>query len=148
MPDIFISYSRRDGDFGKKLHQTFVGLQKDIWMDWEDIPLTADWWTEIRRGIETSDNFVLIMSPDSIGSPVCQLEIEYARRMNKRIVPVFHRDPQFEESTRSVIERTKTDEHLRRMMDGRDAAQLMEDNKKTLATLNWVFFKDEDNFEE
>src|SRR5687767_14824337 len=138
MPDIFISYSRRDGDFSKKLHQMFSGQQKDIWVDWEDIPLTSDWWTEIKRGIETSDNFVLIMSPDSIGSPVCQLEIEYARQMNKRIVPLFHRDPQFEEANRSLVERAKVDEHLRRMLEGKDVERLLEDNKKVLATLNWV----------
>jgi len=34
MPDVFISYSRRDQPFVRRL-------------DWEDIPPTAKWWSEI-----------------------------------------------------------------------------------------------------
>ncbi|MCU0511504.1 MAG: TIR domain-containing protein [Anaerolineae bacterium] len=148
MPDVFISYSRRDLEFGKKLHQVFTSQGKDVWMDWEDIPLSSDWWTEIQRGIDTADNFLLIMSPDSIGSPVCQLEIEHARQMNKRIVPIFHRPVDNAQAINDVLERIQKDEHLKRMMGSRDARALFDENNRVLATINWVFFKPEDAFEE
>src|SRR5690606_34759349 len=95
MADIFISYARRDEAFGRKLHARLTGLKRDVWMDWEDIPFNSDWWQEIKRGIETSDNFLIILTNDFVSSPVCMLEVDYARQHNKRILVVAHN---FEES--------------------------------------------------
>lgn len=92
MPDIFISYSRRDKEFIQKLDQAFKSLQKDVWVDWEDIPPTADWWQEIKDGIDESDNFVFVISPDSVSSEVCGRELNYALENGKRLVPVLFRE--------------------------------------------------------
>ena len=59
MADIFISYSRKDKGFVQQLHAVLASQKRDIWVDWEDIPLTADWMAEIRSGIES-----LEFSPD------------------------------------------------------------------------------------
>jgi hypothetical protein len=61
-------------------------------VDWEDIPLTADWWQEIQRGIEGAQTFVFILSPDSIASKVCREEIDHAIAHHKRLVPIVHRE--------------------------------------------------------
>ncbi|MBE9228739.1 TIR domain-containing protein [Phormidium sp. LEGE 05292] len=116
MTDIFISYSRRDRDFVKSLHQTFIKLGRDVWVDWEDIPLTADWKQEIFTGIEGTDNFLFILSPDSIKSQYCGEELEYAIKNHKRLIPVVYREvnPQ--------------------------------DVHPTLAALNWIFIRNEDDF--
>jgi WD40 repeat protein len=148
MPDVFISYSRRDGEFSRKLHQKFSELGKDVWMDWEDIPLTSDWWEEIRKGIETSDNFILVMSPDSIGSPVCQLEIDHALKFNKRIIPLFHRDPLFDTALTGIVERVQSDKNLNKMTEQFNILAVYGTNRDTLSKLNWVFFKPEDEFDE
>jgi hypothetical protein len=37
MIDAFISYSRRDKGFVRKLHATLVNLERDIWVDWESL---------------------------------------------------------------------------------------------------------------
>jgi len=50
MTDVFISYSRKDSDFMRRLHEALTKHQRDIWVDWEDIPLSADWWKEICAG--------------------------------------------------------------------------------------------------
>lgn len=147
MPQVFISYSRRDGDFGKRLHTALTGEQRDVWMDWEDIPLTADWWQEIKRGIEASDNFVLIMSPDSIGSPICQLEIEHAIVCGKRIIPVFYRDPDVDTAFANAAERVANDEYVSKMLASRDVLILCKDNWAVVGALNWVFFGVDDEFE-
>jgi hypothetical protein len=93
MADVFISYSRRDTDFMRLLHtelsQTY---RRDIWVDWEDIPLSADWWDEICEAIEGADTFCFIISPDSVTSEVCRKEIEHAVLNNKRFVPISFRD--------------------------------------------------------
>lgn len=92
MTDVFISYSRKDKDFVQTLHHALAAEGRDIWVDWEDIPLTADWWTEIQRGIEAANTFVFVISPDSATSTVCGQELDHAINHNKRIVPVVYRN--------------------------------------------------------
>ena len=41
---VFISYSRKDKPFVQSLHEQLSTHPIDSWVDWEDIPLTADWW--------------------------------------------------------------------------------------------------------
>ena len=65
MADVFISYSRKDKSFVQRLFEALETDSRDAWVDWEDIPLTADWWAEIQEGIEASDTFVFVISPDS-----------------------------------------------------------------------------------
>ena len=89
--DVFISYSRKDKSFVQKLHEALTQKQKDSWVDWEDIPLTADWWLEIQEGIEGSHTFVFVISPDSVISKVCHQEIEHAVQHNKRLIPIVCR---------------------------------------------------------
>ncbi len=92
MSDVFISYSRKDKDFVKVLHGRLIQGDRETWVDWEDIPLSADWWQEIERGIEAADMFVFVISPDSVASKVCGQEIDHAVTHNKRLVPVVRRD--------------------------------------------------------
>ncbi|MGQ9889859.1 MAG: TIR domain-containing protein [Aggregatilineales bacterium] len=92
MADVFISYSRKDADFMRRLHAALSAQQRDVWVDWEDIPLTANWWQEICAAIEAADTFIFIISPDSIASEVCRNEIEHAVQNNKRFIPLLYRD--------------------------------------------------------
>ena len=48
----------------------------------------ADWLAEIYSGIEAADSFLFIISPDSVASKICTLEIEHTVKHNKRLVPV------------------------------------------------------------
>jgi WD40 repeat protein len=118
MSDVFISYSRKDKEFVKVLHQALTTSHYNAWVDWEDIPLTANWWSEIKSGIEQADTFVFIISPDSIHSKVCGQELDHAVTHNKRLVPIVRRD-------------------------GFDS-ELM---RPALRQHNWLFFRDEDDFD-
>jgi hypothetical protein len=113
--DVFISYSRLDVAFAQKLDESLKATGRDPWIDWDDIPLTADWWEEIQRGIEAANTFVFIISPDSVTSEVCNREVDHAAGHNKRIVPVVYRDA--------------------------------DDVPPTLAHLNWLFFRETDDFD-
>jgi WD40 repeat protein len=97
MPDVFISYSRKDEVFVRRLHQALARLNRDVWVDWEDIPLTADWWREIQSGIEAADTFIFVISPDSARSEVCYNEVDHANTHKKRIVPIVVRSPSKED---------------------------------------------------
>lgn len=127
MPDIssfsniFISYSRRDAEFVRKVDAAFKTAGLEVWVDWEDIPLSVDWWEEIKDGIESADVFVFIISPDSVTSEVCRNEIEHAIKHNKRFVPVLYRE----------IDRNALKDTLH----------------PAITSHNWVFFRETDEFE-
>ncbi|MEL6763291.1 MAG: TIR domain-containing protein, partial [Cyanobacteria bacterium J06607_6] len=89
--DVFISYSRVDSDFARKLNDRLQMQGKLTWFDQESIASGADFQQEIYRGIETSDHFLFILSPEAVNSPYCADEVEYAHKLNKRVVTVRHR---------------------------------------------------------
>jgi WD40 repeat protein len=96
MTDLFISYSRNNIEFARQLVNSLLEqnyTHEDIWIDWDDIPASADWWHEIEIGIESSDNFVFILSPDSLSSKVCADELAYAVSLNKRLIPIIYIEP-------------------------------------------------------
>jgi WD40 repeat protein len=117
MPDVFISYSRRDREFVEKLYAALVAQGKDVWIDFKDIPLTAEWLAEVFAGVESSDNFLFVISPDSLESEICTRELGHALEQHKRVVPVLLREA-----------------------DGRPLPD-------ALASRNWTFFRDRDDFD-
>ncbi|MFN5857380.1 MAG: toll/interleukin-1 receptor domain-containing protein [Pseudanabaenaceae cyanobacterium] len=121
MTDAFISYSRKDKEFVSVLYTAFERSRKNIWVDWNDIPLASDWWAEIEKGIEAADTFVFVISPDSIASEVCAKEILHAVRHNKRLFPIVRRDATNFEVGNIAHEKIK--QH------------------------NWLMFREQDNFE-
>ncbi|HEY9830712.1 MAG TPA: toll/interleukin-1 receptor domain-containing protein [Stenomitos sp.] len=90
--DVFISYSRADSDFARKLNDELQLQGKRTWFDQESIASGADFAQEICQGIKTCDNFLFILSPRSVNSPYCAHEVEYAASLNKRFVTVLHRE--------------------------------------------------------
>jgi WD40 repeat protein len=146
MTQVFISYSRKDQAFVRRLHNALENMQRDTWIDWSDIPPTSDWWNEIRTGIEQADNFVFIISPNSIASPICQMEIDYARSCSKRLVPIVLIQTD-EKSAFAALAAHNLDENTRALLAGRDPLVLARDNWQALARHNWLFFEDSQDFD-
>ncbi|HRP23458.1 TIR domain-containing protein [Thauera sp.] len=111
---IFISYSRLDTDFVRRLHAGIVAHGRETWVDWEGIPPTADWMREIHAAIDAAEAVAFVLSPDSIRSAVCLRELEHASAQNKRLIPLVFR----------AVEPGET--------------------PPALARLNWVFFTGKD----
>jgi len=88
MAKIFLSYSRKDSLVARKLIDAFKEMGHDPWVDWEDIPPAVGWLEQIFRGIEGSDAFFFLVSPDSVSSEVCGVEVSKAAENNKRIIPI------------------------------------------------------------
>lgn len=118
MAKLFVSYSRRDSITARRLIEAFRSMDQDVWVDWESIPPAVDWLEQIFRGIEESDAFIFLISPDSIDSEVCKVEINRAAQNNKRIIPIVLRD----------VHPSETLESIRK--------------------LNWTYLRETDNFEE
>ncbi len=115
--NVFISYSRRNKEFVQQLHSALEATGREVWVDWESIPVAGDWWQEIQLGIELADTFLFVISPHSAASKVCGQEIEEALKHNKRLVPVVYEDV------------------------------LPEQVHPELARLNWIFLRPEDDFQ-
>jgi WD40 repeat protein len=91
MAEVFISYSRKDKDFVRRLGDALAEHKREAWVDWKDIPLTAEWQQEIFRNIESAGSFLFVISPDSVASANCHREIDHAAANNKRMVPILYR---------------------------------------------------------
>ena len=90
--DVFISYSRADSDLARKLNNELQLQGKTTWFDQESIASGSDFAREIEQGIQSSDNFLFILSPQAVNSPYCAMEVEYAANLNKRFVTLLHRE--------------------------------------------------------
>lgn len=147
MTDVFISYSRKNAVFARLLMDKLILAGKDAWVDWEGIPLTSpNWWAEIKAGIEGADNFVFILSPASMASVVCNMELDYALELNKRIVPVVYQDVSTREAFASIADFTP-DEAMEERLQGKDALIIARDNWQRISHINWVFFRETDDFD-
>ncbi|MEQ8675633.1 MAG: TIR domain-containing protein [Aggregatilineales bacterium] len=146
MTDVFISYSRRDGEFANRLTNRLAQTQRDIWIDWEDIPLTADWWSEIKRGIEAGDTFIFVVSPDSLESPICNMELHHARIFNKRIVPIIRRQVD-QQTAMAQLANRPLDDNTRKALGETEILAIARDNWNAIARHNWIFFDDDSVFD-
>jgi WD40 repeat protein len=91
MPDLFISYARGDSrDIVARLSAALEGRGKDTWVDLDDIPAASVWSDDLRAGIASSDSFCFVISPASVTSEHCRIELEYAVGLGKRLLPVLH----------------------------------------------------------
>lgn len=139
MADVFLSYSRQDQTFVRQLFGALEVAGQETWVDWEDIPLTTDWWAEIREGIEEAKAFIFVMTSDSLASPVCTYEVDYALKLHKRIIPVLPA-PFDHEAALEKLRRRRLDAGLLAMAGDRSINDIAETNWRTLAAINWVQF--------
>lgn len=97
MADVFISYSRADGEYVRCLQSELHRRGKDVWVDVEGIRDAELFPLALRRAIEGSAAFVFVISPESVHSAFCEQEVSHASELNKRIVPLALRDVPDEE---------------------------------------------------
>jgi WD40 repeat protein len=87
--DIFISYRRADVEFAKKFYHKLKETGRNIWVDWENLPPGVEGFSdEIQRGIESSDAFICILSPNYLESEYCLMELREALKLKKRVIPI------------------------------------------------------------
>src|SRR3954469_4575942 len=88
MADVFISYSRTDSRFVGALADGLRTHGKDVWIDIEGIRDAEGFPEALGNAIGSSDGFVFVISPASVGSSYCMREVDDAVDAGKRIVPV------------------------------------------------------------
>ena len=78
MADVFISYSRADAEYVRRLQGELQSRGKDVWMDVEGIRDAELFPAALLRAIESSDAFVFVITPESVRSAFCEQEVAHA----------------------------------------------------------------------
>ena len=89
MTQIFISYSRKDMKFARRLAGDLEKAGFDVWWDISDLKGGDDWVRFIPAAIEASQYVLVLLSPDSIQSEWVEKEYSYALRVRKKIIPAM-----------------------------------------------------------
>ncbi|MBZ0284987.1 MAG: SUMF1/EgtB/PvdO family nonheme iron enzyme [Anaerolineae bacterium] len=85
MSHIFISYSKKDHDYARKLADKLLSLGFDVWID-DQIDYGDDWWRVIVRAIRGAKAFIVVMTEESDASDWVQREVTLA---DKHKIPAF-----------------------------------------------------------
>jgi len=84
---IFMSYSSRNRAQVLALVADLRAMGHEVWID-QALSGGQSWWDEILTQIRACEAFVFALSPQYINSIPCQLEIDYAQKLNRLLVPV------------------------------------------------------------
>jgi len=134
--DVFISYSRKDGDFVHKLDNALTTLKREVWVDWQDIARGEDWWRSIQTGVDSADTALIVVTEHWLVSEICQRELNYIRQQNKRVFPIIRQKIEGDVALR--VKGTWVDQEWE---------QQARDNWKFLRSVNWIYFDDDTTFD-
>jgi WD40 repeat protein len=89
-PHVFVSYSREDESFLRRLVADLQAHGIMVWIDKSGIPPgTPDWEDALRAAISTSQAIILIASPNSRSSLYVRDELSLAKRYKHQIYPIW-----------------------------------------------------------
>ena len=86
---VFISYSRKDIKFARRLASDLKKAGFDVWWDISNLKGGDDWVRFIPAAIEDNYHFVVLLSPSSIHSEWVEKEYTHAIGKRKKIVPAM-----------------------------------------------------------
>ncbi len=88
MAHVFISYSRKNPDYARKLAEDIRKHGFDVWID-DRIDYGDRWWRTIVQAIEDCAAFVVVMSLASENSEWVEREVLLGQREKKPIFPLL-----------------------------------------------------------
>lgn len=90
--DVFLSYSRKDSAFMRRLYADLTQAGLSVWIDEPGLePGTPVWQQAIETAIRQSRCMVVVLSPDAKASRFVNIEVAIADRRGQRIFPVLAR---------------------------------------------------------
>ena len=90
-PRVFISYSRADEAFARRLATSLTETGMDVWIDLEDIAAGTKWSRAIQQGLDSAEVMIVIISPESMASNNVEDEWQYFLDHKKPVVPLLLR---------------------------------------------------------
>ncbi len=86
---IFISYSRKDLDFVRRLADDLKGRGAPVWLDVLAIPPGKRWDDVLENALEDSSHLLLVVSKASARSQNVRDELAYAIDKGKQVIPLI-----------------------------------------------------------
>lgn len=91
MPQVFISYSRKDLAFVDKLAVDLKNAGLDVWYDVSGIGGGSRWRSEIENALRNSQYVIVVLSPDAVTSEWVEREIMFSSNLKRKIIPLMYR---------------------------------------------------------
>jgi hypothetical protein len=88
MPQLFISYSRQDEAFVRRLAQALNEANITVWLDVLHINTGENWSDAIQRGLDACDAMILVISEASMQSRQVANEWQYYLEEKKAVYPI------------------------------------------------------------
>ncbi|WP_458789472.1 TIR domain-containing protein [Adonisia turfae] len=130
MTQVFLSYAQEDLTSKELIRYNLLQAGVTIWTDTVDIHMGEDFEAAIQRGIEEADNIVYLISQASLASEYCQMEIDQALDLNKRVIPIL-----VEEINVSLLPDKIRKIQFVNLTDNQTAVDLEEDVAELLRTI-------------
>jgi len=90
MAKIYLSYSRKDGDFARLLSARLQSAGHEVVIDTDTLMPGEDWRSLLSEGLKSADAFVVLLSASSLSSQYTLMEVgsarAYASEIGKPIV--------------------------------------------------------------
>jgi hypothetical protein len=89
-PKVLLSYARADGaEAAAQLRTELTRAGFSVWRDIEEMRGGKDWKEQIREALRQVDALVLLLTPESVASPIVAWERETALTLEKPVIPVL-----------------------------------------------------------
>ena len=89
MTQVFISYSRNDMEFVQRLAEDLKRAGLDVWWDLSDIQGSDVWERKIEEGLNSSQYFIVVLTPASLESRWVRREYLSADNKGVKIIPLM-----------------------------------------------------------
>jgi hypothetical protein len=89
---IYISYSLPDQAVARRLVESLQGRGYTVWVDFQDLLPGRNWSEQTQAAIQSSEVFVVLLSPESASSSLINREIVVAGSVSKPVIPILLRD--------------------------------------------------------
>jgi hypothetical protein len=89
MERVFISYSRKDIEFVRRLADSLQQAGYDVWWDISDLQGGDNWVRTIEEAVRSSRYVLVVLSPHAVASDWVRKEYSFTLGLRKKIVPVM-----------------------------------------------------------
>lgn len=91
---IYLAYTKEDAVFVIRLAEDLTATGIDLWVDVNEIGVTADWSAAQQAAIEASEGVIVVVSPEAVKREHMRREIDQAARSQKPLyLAVARRSP-------------------------------------------------------
>jgi WD40 repeat protein len=90
--NVFVCYAPADQTFAHDLSGALKKRRRLPDTEWDTLRATANAFEQIAPRVRAAENFLFVVSPESVASALCLSLLDLALQTNRNVVPVLHRN--------------------------------------------------------